>query len=71
MIFNRVPILYYRNFKSFTKDIAEFLKFHNYQYIEKYQIIIGKNKNQTKQIWLKNKTRYLNKPTLNFILNKK
>ncbi len=33
--FNQIRIIYYRNFKSFDKEIEEFLKSNSYQFIEK------------------------------------
>lgn len=35
LISNQIRILYYRNFKSFDKEIEEFLRLHNYKLIEK------------------------------------
>jgi len=35
----------------------------------KYKVIIGKNKNETKKIWLEIKTTYFQKPKLKFELN--
>jgi hypothetical protein len=106
--FNQVRVLYYRNFKSFDKEIEEFLKSNNYEFIEKrkpnkedwkkspfkkppnfevsisiikingvpvtwtdlkYKVIIGKNKNNTKKIWLEIKTTYFQKPKLEFNIN--
>jgi hypothetical protein len=106
--FNQVRVLYYRNFKSFDKEIEEFLKSNNYEFIEKrkpnkedwkkspfkkppnfevsisiikingvpvtwtdlkYKVIIGKNKNKTKKIWLEIKTTYFQKPKLEFNIN--
>ena len=37
----------------------------------KYKVIIGKNKQQTKLIWLEIKTTYFQKPQLKFVLNTK
>ena len=106
--FNQVRILYYRYFKSFDKEIEEFLKSNNYEFIEKrkpnkedwkkspfkkppkfkvrlslikingvpvtwtdlkYKVIIGKNKNNTKKIWLEIKTTYFQKPKFKFNIN--
>ena len=32
--FNQVRVIYYRNIKSFDKEIEEYLKHHNYEFIE-------------------------------------
>ena len=105
--YNQIKVIYYRNFKSFDKEIDTFLESHNYQLIEKrnpnkedwkkspfkkppnfkvtlsvvkinglpvtwtdlkYKVIIGKNENRTKQIWLEIKTTYFQKPKMNFII---
>lgn len=105
--YNQIKVIYYRNFKSFDKEIEDFLESNNYQLIEKrkpnkedwkkspfekpsnfkvtlsvvkinglpitwvdlkYKVIIGKNENRTKQIWLEIKTTYFQKPKLNFII---
>jgi hypothetical protein len=107
---NQIRVLYYRNFKSFEGEIEEFLKSHNYEFIEKrnpnkedwkkspfkkppnfkvslsiikingipvtwtdfkYKVIIGRNQNKTKQIWLEIKTTYFQKPKLKFDFNEK
>ena len=106
--YNQIRVIYYRNFKSFDKEIEEFLKSNNYEFIEKrkpnkedwknspfkkppnfevslsvikinglpvtwtdlkYKVIIGKNKNNTKKIWLEVKTTYFQKPKLKFDFN--
>ena len=103
--YNQIKVIYYRNFKSFDKEIEEFLESNNYQLIEKrkpnkedwkkspfekppsfkinlsvvkinglpvtwtdlkYKVIIGKNENRTKRIWLEIKTTYFQKPKLKF-----
>jgi len=108
--YNQVRVIYYRNFKSFDREIEGFLKSNNYQFIEKrkpnkedwkkspfkkppnfevslsiikingipitwtnlkYKVIIGKNKNHTKKIWLEIKTTYFQKPKLKFDFNGK
>lgn len=105
--YNQIRVIYYRNFKSFDKEIEEFLKSNNYEFIEKrkpnkedwkkspfkkppkfkvtffvikinglpvtwtdlkYKVIIGKDENRSKQIWLEIKTTYFQKPKLNFII---
>lgn len=33
--YNQIRVIYYRNFKSFDKEIEEFLKSNNYEFIEK------------------------------------
>ncbi len=33
--YNQIRVIYYRNFKSFDKEIEEFLKINNYEFIEK------------------------------------
>jgi hypothetical protein len=33
--YNQIRVIYYRNFKSFDKEIEEFLKNNNYEFIEK------------------------------------
>ena len=33
--YNQIRVIYYRNFKSFDKEIEEFLKTNNYEFIEK------------------------------------
>ena len=106
--YNQIRVIYYRNFKSFDKEIEEFLKTNNYEFIEKrkpnkedwknspfkkppnfevslsvikinglpvtwtdlkYKVIIGKNKNNKKKIWLEIKTTYFQKPKLKFDYN--
>jgi|TARA_B110000037_G_C16742143_1_gene351653 hypothetical protein len=106
--YNQIRVIYYRNFKSFDKEIEEFLKSNNYEFIEKrkpnkedwknspfkkppnfevslsvikinglpvtwtdlkYKVIIGKNKNNKKKIWLEIKTTYFQKPKLKFDYN--
>lgn len=106
--YNQIRVIYYRNFKSFDKEIEEFLKSNNYEFIEKrkpnkedwknspfkkppnfevslsiikingipvtwtdlkYKVIIGKNENKTKKIWLEIKTTYFQKPKLKFNIN--
>jgi hypothetical protein len=106
--YNQIRVINYRNFKSFDKEIEEFLKSNNYEFIEKrkpnkedwknspfkkpsnfevslsvikinglpvtwtdlkYKVIIGKNKNNTKKIWLEVKTTYFQKPKLKFDFN--
>ena len=105
--YNQIRIIYYRNFKSFNKEIENFLDSNNYQLIDKrkpnkedwkkspfkkppnfkvtfsvvkinglpvtwtdlkYKVIIGKNENRRKQIWLEIKTTYFQKPKLIFII---
>jgi hypothetical protein len=106
--YNQIRVINYRNFKSFDKEIEEFLKSNNYEFIEKrkpnkedwknspfkkppnfevslsiikingipvtwtdlkYKVIIGKNENKTKKIWLEIKTTYFQKPKLKFNIN--
>jgi hypothetical protein len=106
--YNQIRVIYYRNFKSFDKEIEEFLKSNNYEFIEKkkpnkedwknspfkkppnfevslsiikingipvtwtdlkYKVIIVKNENKTKKIWLEIKTTYFQKPKLKFNIN--
>ena len=106
--YNQIRVIYYRNFKSFDKEIEEFLKSNNYEFIKKrkpnkedwknspfkkppnfeislsiikingipvtwtdlkYKVIIGKNENKTKKIWLEIKTTYFQKPKLKFNIN--
>ncbi|PHR70995.1 MAG: hypothetical protein COA67_07290 [Lutibacter sp.] len=33
--YNQIRVIYYRNFKSFDREIEEFLKSNNYEFIEK------------------------------------
>lgn len=43
--YNQIRVLYYRNFKSFNKEIEEFLKSNNYEFVE--------NRKPTQEDWKK------------------